>query len=81
MTFTATLNNTTGTVSWTLSGPGSIDPATGATTSYTPPASVALVAEATLTGGVWLVVAPWRSSSRLPSGSTTRSRGVISVSR
>ena len=49
MTFTATLNNTTGTVSWTLSGPGSIDPATGATTSYTPPASVASATTATLT--------------------------------
>ena len=49
VTFTATLNNTTGTVSWNLSGPGSIDPATGATTSYTPPASVASATTATLT--------------------------------
>jgi hypothetical protein len=47
--FTATLANTTGTVSWALSGPGSIDPATGDTTSYTPPASVASATTATLT--------------------------------
>ena len=47
--FTATLANTTGTVSWALSGPGSIDPATGDTTSYTPPASVASSTTATLT--------------------------------
>jgi|KBSMisStaDraftv2_1062788.scaffolds.fasta_scaffold01062_2 hypothetical protein len=47
--FTATLANTTGTVSWALSGPGSIDPATGDTTAYTPPASVASATTATLT--------------------------------
>lgn len=47
--FTATLANTTGTISWALSGPGSIDPATGASTSYTPPASVASSTTATLT--------------------------------
>jgi hypothetical protein len=47
--FTATLANTTGTVSWALSGPGSIDPATGDSTSYTPPASVASSTPATLT--------------------------------
>ena len=33
----ATLNNATGTIAWTLVGPGSISPATGATTTYTPP--------------------------------------------
>ena len=47
--FTATLVNATGTVSWSLSGPGSIDPASGNSTSYTPPASVASATSATLT--------------------------------
>ena len=47
--FTGTLANTTGTISWALTGPGSITPASGDTTSYTPPASVASAATATLT--------------------------------
>ena len=47
--FTAALANTTGTVSWALTGPGSIDPASGDTTSYTPPGSVASATTATLT--------------------------------
>ncbi|HET9156836.1 MAG TPA: hypothetical protein VFN91_09235, partial [Myxococcaceae bacterium] len=45
---TATLSYTTGTVSWSLTGPGSITPATGNTTSYTPPTSVASATTATL---------------------------------
>jgi len=47
--FTANLANATGTVSWALTGPGSIDPASGNSTSYTPPASVASATTATLT--------------------------------
>jgi hypothetical protein len=58
--FTADLATATATVSWTLSGPGSIDPASGnsisyassasyISTSYTPPASVASATTATLT--------------------------------
>jgi hypothetical protein len=38
-TFTATLTGSTGTIAWSLSGPGTIDNATGTTTSYTPPAT------------------------------------------
>ncbi len=49
VSFTATLSNTTGTVSWSLTGPGSIAPSTGATTSYTPPTTVASATTATLT--------------------------------
>jgi hypothetical protein len=49
VSFTATLSNATGTVSWTLTGPGSITPSTGTTTSYTPPAAVASATTATLT--------------------------------
>jgi len=47
--FTGALANTTGTISWALTGPGSITPASGDTTSYTPPASVASATTATLT--------------------------------
>ncbi|HZJ52960.1 MAG TPA: hypothetical protein VFD38_02385 [Myxococcaceae bacterium] len=47
--FTATLANATGSVSWALSGPGSINPTTGDATSYTPPASVTSSTTATLT--------------------------------
>jgi hypothetical protein len=49
VSFTATLSNATGTVSWTLTGPGSITPLTGTNTSYTPPAAVASATTATLT--------------------------------
>ena len=49
VSFTATLSNATGTVSWTLTGPGSLTPSTGTTTSYTPPAAVASATTATLT--------------------------------
>jgi hypothetical protein len=49
VTFTGTLSNTTGTISWALTGPGSITPASGNTTAYTPPASVAASTSATLT--------------------------------
>ncbi|MGO8971086.1 MAG: hypothetical protein ACLQDQ_16120 [Myxococcaceae bacterium] len=43
--FTATLVSATGVPEWILTGPGTISPGLGATTSYTPPASV--VAETT----------------------------------
>jgi len=49
VTFTAVLQNVTGTVNWSLAGNGSITPNTGATTDYTPPAAVAAVETATLT--------------------------------
>ena len=47
--FSSTLVNASGNVSWALSGPGSIDPSTGSSTTYTPPASVAVATTATLT--------------------------------
>jgi hypothetical protein len=47
--FTATLNGSTNAISWSLTGPGSITPATGTSTAYTPPASVASATTATLT--------------------------------
>jgi hypothetical protein len=47
--FSSTLLNATGTVSWALSGPGSINPTTGSGTTYTPPASVGAATGATLT--------------------------------
>ncbi len=46
--FTATLTGASETVSWTLSGPGTISAASGLTTSYTPPASVGTATAATL---------------------------------
>ena len=49
MTFTGTLNNTTGTISWSLTGPGSVTPTSGSTTSYTPPTTLAASTIATLT--------------------------------
>jgi predicted small lipoprotein YifL len=49
VTFSAVLQNATGTVTWSLVGNGSITPNTGATTAYTPPAAVAAAETATLT--------------------------------
>jgi len=47
--FSAALSDATGTVSWSLTGPGSIAPSSGPTTAYTPPATGASSAQATLT--------------------------------
>jgi len=47
--FGADLRGSTATVSWSLSGPGSLGDTTGASTSYTPPASVDSAANATVT--------------------------------
>jgi hypothetical protein len=50
--FTATLTGATDTINWTLTpstGRGSISPATGVNTTYTPPASVASATTVTLT--------------------------------
>jgi hypothetical protein len=47
--FTATLAGATGTVAWTLTGPGSISATSGTTTSYTAPTSVPSQTTATLT--------------------------------
>jgi hypothetical protein len=48
-TITATLTDTSATVAWSLSGPGSLSAATGATTSYVPPPSANAAAPATVT--------------------------------
>ncbi len=48
-TFTATLTGTEGTVTWALTGPGSVSTTTGTSTDYTPPATVASPTNATLT--------------------------------
>ena len=48
-TFTATLTNSSATISWSLVGNGSLSTDTGATTSYTPPATVSATETATLT--------------------------------
>lgn len=48
-TFTATLQNSSATVVWSLTGNGSITPSTGLTTTYTPPAAVAATEAAVLT--------------------------------
>ncbi len=52
--FTATPVNATGTITWTLSGPGTISPATGTSTQYTPPTSIVSSApvNATLTANI-----------------------------
>lgn len=49
VSFTSMLVDASGTVTWTLNGPGSIQPSTGSTTSYTPPASIGSSTPATLT--------------------------------
>ena len=54
-TFTATLTNVTGAVTWSLnpaSGLGTLSSATGNTTNYTPPSSVAANTSVTLTASV-----------------------------
>ena len=48
-TYTASIAGGTGTITWSLSGPGSLSPATGIQTSYTPPASLPASTTATLT--------------------------------
>lgn len=54
VTFTAEVRGSTDDPVWTLSGPGSVAPATGKTTTYTPPSSadgtVTLTATVTTTG-------------------------------
>ena len=40
VTLSATVQNSTETVTWAFSGPGSITPSSGPSTTYTPPASV-----------------------------------------
>lgn len=47
--FTATLEGSSATISWSLTGPGTFSPATGSDTSYLPPPTVASVTTATLT--------------------------------
>lgn len=49
VTVTANLQNSSASISWQLTGPGSISPSTGATTTYTPPATVTSAATATVT--------------------------------
>lgn len=48
-TFTATVQNSSETVGWTLAGPGTITPTSGSSTSYTPPESIDSTESATLT--------------------------------
>ncbi|MDQ3398995.1 MAG: Ig-like domain-containing protein, partial [Deinococcota bacterium] len=52
VSFTATMVGAQGTVTWTLSGPGSVTPESGISTSYTPPASVDASQTATLTAAL-----------------------------
>jgi hypothetical protein len=50
VTYTATLTGGTGTITWSLTGgPGTLSTSSGATTSYTPPETVASATIATLT--------------------------------
>jgi len=49
VTFSALVQNSSETVTWTLSGPGSVTPASGPTTTYTPPESVDSAESASLT--------------------------------
>jgi len=48
-TFTAALSMGTASISWSLVGPGTLSTTSGATTTYTPPASVASTSSATVT--------------------------------
>jgi hypothetical protein len=50
--FTANIVGAQGTVTWTLSGPGSVAPESGPSTTYTPPASVDASETATLTAAL-----------------------------
>jgi hypothetical protein len=47
--FTATLTGSSSTISWSLTGPGTLGATTGTTTSYSPPTSVAAATTATIT--------------------------------
>lgn len=47
-TFTATVRNSSASVSWSLSGPGSLSATSGTSTQYTPPATLSGPASATL---------------------------------
>lgn len=47
--FSATLTGASGTINWSLTGPGSLSATSGTSTAYTPPASVASATSATLT--------------------------------
>ena len=47
--FTATLRNTTGTIAWSLTGPGTLGSGSGTSTTYFPPATVSSATSATVT--------------------------------
>jgi hypothetical protein len=49
VTFSATLTSSTATITWTLTGSGTLSTTSGASTSYTPPASIAAQETATIT--------------------------------
>ncbi|MGO9063236.1 MAG: hypothetical protein ACLQIH_00700 [Myxococcaceae bacterium] len=49
LAFTATLTGSSSSITWSLTGPGSFSPASGTSTSYTPPSDVSSSTTATLT--------------------------------
>lgn len=51
-TFTATVRNSSASVSWSLGGPGSLSATSGTSTQYTPPATLSGPASATLTASL-----------------------------
>jgi len=57
VSFTATLVDTNGLVSWTLTGPGTFNPLGGSGALYAPPASVPSPTDATLSASSGTLVA------------------------
>jgi PKD repeat protein len=69
--FTATLQNGSDTVFWSLSGSGTLSAASGPTTTYTPPASVAASETVTLTATAGTLTASATITVNPPSQSLT----------
>jgi hypothetical protein len=75
--FTATLSGSSGPITWTLAGPGTLDPATGSTSSYTPPQSVDQPTTATVTASAGAALVASGTVTVLPPSTTIEVVGLV----
>lgn len=68
--FTATLSGDPGPITWTLAGPGTLDPTTGSATSYTPPQTVGVATTATVTASAGTALIAAGTVTILPAPTT-----------
>ncbi|HZW90299.1 MAG TPA: carboxypeptidase-like regulatory domain-containing protein, partial [Myxococcaceae bacterium] len=75
--FTAMLTGSSGPITWTLTGPGTLDPGTGAATSYTPPRTVDASTAVTVTASAGAALTASGTVTVLPSSSTIEVAGRV----